>query len=305
MVDVERIQRAADGIRRRVLVHTIRTGGGYLSQACSSAEILATLYLGLMDLGPSEGDLVPGPFPGVPGEQDDPEQAWGGIYNGPDRPGSDRFILSPAHYALVLYATLIEAGRLADQALDRFNVDGSRVEMIGAEHSPGMEVTSGSLAQALSVACGRALGRQKRGTGGRIWTFISDGEFQEGQTWEALQFAAHWHLDGLAVYVDANGGQCDGPVDSVMTIEPIGEKVAAFGWRVHQVDGHDIAALAAPAEEEPDGRPLMVIGRTQPWHGIPTIKERTPRFHYVRFADAEEERRALADVEAPEDEVRS
>jgi transketolase len=302
VVEVERIRAAADGIRRRVLVHTVRHGGGYLTQACSAAELLATLYLGLMDLGPSAGPRQPGPFPGVPGETDDPD-AWGGVYNGPDDPARDRFICSPAHYALVLYATLIEAGRLDEDALEAFNVDGSRLEMIGAEHSPGMEVTSGSLAQALSVGLGRALARRRRRDPGRIWVFASDGEFQEGQTWEALQFAAHWHLDNVAVYVDANGSQCDGPVDAVMSIEPLAAKVAAFGWRVHEVDGHDVTALAAPAADEPDGRPLMVIARTNPWTGIPTLKERSPRFHYVRFADADEEERALADMGLTRDEV--
>jgi transketolase len=294
LLDDERVREAAGGIRRRVLVHTIRHGGGYLSQACSAAEILSTLYLRLMNLGPSAAPLEPGPFPGVPGDQNG--DGWGGLWNGPDDPENDRFVLSPAHYALVLYATLIEAGRLAEGALEQFNRDGSRLEMIGAEHSPGVEVTSGSLAQALSVAAGRALGRQRRQARGRIWVLASDGEFQEGQTWEMLAFANHWRLDNLVVYVDANGSQCDGPVDAVMMLEPLAAKVRAFGWRVAEVDGHDVDALAAPAEAEPDGRPVMVIARTQPWEGIPALKERTPKFHYVRFADADEEERALADL---------
>lgn len=296
MSDEMRLREAADSIRRRVLVHTIRHGGGYLTQACSAAEIFVSLYLRLMDLGPSTAPADPGPFPGIPGEQTS-DDGWGGLWNGADDPDRDRFVFSPAHYALVLYATLIEAGRLDEGALEQFNRDGSRLEMIGAEHSPGVEVTSGSLAQALSVATGRALGRRRRGAAGRIWVLASDGEFQEGQTWEMLAFANHWRLGNLTVYVDANGSQCDGPVDAVMTIEPLAEKVRAFGWRVAEVDGHDLEALARPAEEHDDtGQPLMVIARTQPWQGIPMLKDRTPKFHYVRFADSDEEDRALADL---------
>lgn len=274
-------------------MHTIRQHGGYLSQACSAAEIFATLYLRVMRLGPSQGPLIPAGFRGVPGSVSG--EIWGGVYNGADNPDNDRFILSPAHYALVLYATLIETGRLAEDALAAFNQDGSTVEMIGAEHSPGMEVTSGSLGQALSVGIGRAIARKRRGNPGQIWVMLSDGEFQEGQTWEALQCAAHYRLNGLAVYVDVNGSQCDGPVESVMAIEPLAAKVRDFGWRVHEVDGHDIEALAAPVEERPDDRPLMVLARTEPWHGIPSLQSRAPKFHYIRFSEGEAER-ALADL---------
>lgn len=285
--------RVAAGVRRRVLLHTVQRGEGYLCQACSSAEVLATLYVGVMRLGPSQGPPLPAEFPGVPGAAQ--PALWGGAYNGRDDPALDRFLLSPAHYALALYATLVETGRLAAGALERFNQDGSTVEMIGAEHSPGMETTAGSLAQALSVGVGRALGRQRRGAAGRVWVLVSDGEFQEGQTWEALAAAAHYRLDNLGVYLDANGHQCDGPVERVLGIEPLADKARAFGWRAHDVDGHDVEALAAPARQPPDGRPLLVIARTRPWQGIPSLRARAPRFHYVRFQPGEAEE-ALADL---------
>ncbi|MDP8958949.1 MAG: thiamine pyrophosphate-dependent enzyme [Actinomycetota bacterium] len=289
----EDVHRAAAGIRRRVLEHTVRNHGGYLSQACCSAEILATLYLKVMDLGPSEGPSVPAGFPGVPGPAD--SRTTGAAYNGAPDPDKDRFLLSPAHYALVLYAALIEAGRLAEEGLEHFNRDGSNVEMIGAEHSPGMEATTGSLGQALSVGIGRALARKRRGHRGRIWVMMSDGELQEGQTWEALQAAANFHLGNLGVYLDANGFQCDGPVGWVMEIEPIADKVRDFGWRVVEVDGHDVEALyQASLEKEPD-RPLLVLCRTRPWEGIPSLKDRYPRFHYVRFRQGEAEA-ALSDL---------
>jgi transketolase len=298
---VEQARRAAAGVRRRALVHTVRRGEGYLCQACSSAEVLATLYVGVMRLGPSQGPPLPAEFPGVPGAAR--PAVWGGTYNGRDDPAFDRFLLSSAHYALALYATLVETGRLAAGALERFNQDGSTVEMIGAEHSPGMETTAGSLAQALSVGVGRALGRKRHDAAGRVWVLVSDGEFQEGQTWEALAAAAHYRLDNLGVYMDANGHQCDGPVEQVLGIEPLAYKARAFGWRAHDVDGHDIEALAAPARERADGRPLLVVARTRPWQGIPSLRARAPKFHYVRFRPGEAEQ-ALADLGLTRQEVR-
>jgi transketolase len=297
---VERASRAAAGVRRRVLVHTVRRGEGYLCQACSAAELLATLYVEVLQLGPADGPPIPADFPGVPGGTR--QAIWGGAYNGRDDPALDRFLVSPAHYALALYATLVETGRLAAKALEGFNRDGSTIEMIGAEHSPGMETTAGSLGQALSVGVGRALGRKRRGARGRVWALLSDGEFQEGQTWEALAAAAHYRLDNLGVFVDANGHQCDGPVDQVLGIEPLAAKARAFGWRAHEVDGHDVEALATPARQPRDGRPLLVIARTRPWQGIPSLQDRAPKFHYVRFRPGEAER-ALADLGLTREEV--
>ena len=186
-LDVDRTARA---IRRRVLLHTIENSGGYLCQGCSSAETLATLYLRVMRLGPSVGQLIPRDFYGVPGPGR--PAGCGADYNGARGPDNDRFLLSCAHYALSLYATLIEVGRLDERALDRYDRDGSTVEQIGAEHSPGIEVTTGSLAQALSVGLGIAIARRERGAiSGLVWVYMSDGELQEGQTWEALSLAAH------------------------------------------------------------------------------------------------------------------
>ncbi|MBI5182620.1 MAG: transketolase, partial [Nitrospirae bacterium] len=142
----DEVGRVASGIRLRVLECAIKNNGGYLSQACSSAEILATLYVKVMNLGKVIAPLFPQPFPGVPAPHN---QGYftGSSYNGPHDSSFDRFFLSPAHYALVLYAALVETGRMAPEGLEQFNKDGSSVEMIGAEHSPGMEVMTGSLGQ--------------------------------------------------------------------------------------------------------------------------------------------------------------
>lgn len=282
------IRGVADAVRRRVLEHTLNNNGGYLSQACSSAEILATLYLSVMRLGPSQEPLVPRPFAGVPSSAN-PGAFTGAGYNGPKAPELDRFIFSPVHYALVLYSLLIELGRLGPDALDDFNRDGSTVELIGAEHSPGHEVTAGSLAQAISQAGGIALARRLRGETGRVWVFMSDGEFQEGQTWEAFAALAYHRLGNIGVYVDANAQQCDGPMDAVMSIEPLAERLRAFGAEVHEVDGHDPDALAAPADPTIErDRPLVVIARTDPCRGLEQLRERAPKLHYVRFKSDEE-----------------
>ena len=288
------VRRTAKAIRRRVLAHTLHNNGGYLSQACSSAETLATLYLKVMNLGPSIAPMTPRPFPGVPSATN-PKSFTGAGYNGPKSPELDRFIFSPVHYALVLYSVLIEVGRLADDALEQFNKDGSTVELIGAEHSPGHELTAGSLAQAISQAAGIALARKLRGDTGRVWVYMSDGEFQEGQVWEAFATMAHYRIDNIGVYVDANGQQCDGKMDDVMRTEPLGARLEAFGAAVHGVDGHDPEALAAPAEEPHEGKPLVVLARTDPCRGMELLRPRAPKLHYVRFK-TDEERAAYEQV---------
>ena len=283
--DLATAERIASGIRRRVLAHVLANNGGYLSQACSSAELLAALYGSVLNLAPSEGPLLPAAFDAVPGPE--VPRISGGVFHGEPAPELDRLIISPAHYALVVYAALIEAGRLDEAALDQFNKDGSTVEMIGAEHSPGFETTTGSLAQALSTAGGIAQGRRLNGDSGRTFVFMSDGEFQEGQTWEAVQALAYYRLDTVRVIVDVNRAQCDGPMDSVMTIEPLSTKLRAFGASVDSVDGHDIRALTH-ALERPTGKPHFVLAYTDPTRGVPLMERRRPVLHYLRFTGPDE-----------------
>jgi transketolase len=285
----EQADLVALGIRRRVLAHTLKNNGGYLSQACSSAEILAVLYTRVMRLGQSEGPSVPRPFCGAPGPAN-PNSFTGASYNGPKTEYFDRFIFSPVHYALVLYSALIEVGRLSEEALDEFNRDGGTVELIGAEHSPGHEVTAGSLGQALSQAGGIALARKLRNETGRVWVFMSDGEFQEGQTWEAFAALAYHEVDGIGVYVDVNSQQCDGAMSEVMNVEPLAARLGAFGAEVFEVDGHDVEALANTALTPRRNKPLVVLARTDPCRDLPILRQRAPALHYVRFKNAEERR---------------
>jgi transketolase len=282
----QKLAEVAKGIRQRVLNHSLKNNGGYMSQACSAAELLSCMYGGLIDLPEVEEPLLPRSFGGTPG--------IGGLnrktgieFHGGRRADRDRLISSPAHYALVIYAAMIESGRLHEDALNDFNKDGSTVEMIGAEHSPGFETTTGSLSQALSQASGVAMARKIRKETGHTWVFMSDGEFQEGQTWEALQAASFHKLKNLKVIVDVNQGQCDGPMEQVMSIEPLASKIDAFGWEVKRVDGHDTDAIFAAANTVTE-KPLMILCYTDPVRGLPIMQARFPTLHYLRFTSEEE-----------------
>jgi transketolase len=256
-------RRLALGIRRRALDVTIAKNGSYLCQACSGAEILATLHRRVMDR--SAGDVL---------------------------------VLSPAHYALALYATLVELGELDPELLDSYQDDGALLEMIPSGSAPGMLFTTGSLAQALSQSIGLALARQLRGDPGGVFVYVSDGELQEGQTWEALMAVAHYGLTELVVVLDLNDSQVDGSPDDVMALEPIAGKLAAFGLDVVEVDGHDPVAIAAAIERPGRGAPRAVACRTRMWEGIPSLADR-PNLHFVRFREGEAER-AIADLDLAE-----
>lgn len=293
-------RRVAHGIRRQALALTLERNGCYLSQALSSAEILATLYTKVLNLGPSTAPMLPPPFPGVPGPNN-PDHLSGAAYNGPQSAELDRFLISPAHYAVAVYAALVEVGRMARDGLFQFNTDGSTVEMIGAEHSPGFELTTGSFGQALSQAGGIALARRLRADTGRVFVFMSDGELEEGQSWEAVQALVFYKLDNVVVYVDVNGQQVDGWTKDVMNIEPISSRLEAFGASVVTVNGHDVGELAKAASAGQPGKPHFVLAYTNTSQGIPLLDERKPKLHFVRFKDDAEMARYrafLADMEA-------
>ena len=285
----DEVKKVALGIRRRVFEHTMKNNGGYLSQACSSAELLATLYVKVLNLGPSIAPPIPRPFAGPP-SANNPNSFTGAGYHGEKRSDLDRFIISPAQYALVIYAALIEIGRMDPKGLEMFNKDGSSVEMIGAEHSPGMEVTTGSLGQGLSQAVGIALARKLKQDTGRVWVFMSDGELQEGQTWEAFEVMDFYDLRNMAIIFDMNAQQCDGAMKSVMPLGPIVDKLRAFGAHVIEVNGHDIEALAEAGQIVPKKGPLTILAYTNPCRGMKYLEKRRPRLHYVRFKSDEEKR---------------
>ncbi len=275
------------GIRRRVFGHSMRNNGGYLSQACSAAEQLAWLYNEALKLGDPTLPMTPAAFGGVPSADND-DYVTGAGYNGPFEPQYDRLFIAPAHYALVAYVTLIEVGRMSEEGLEMFNKDGSSVEMIGAEHSPGMEVHNGTLGIGLSTGAGLAYGRRLRGEEGEVCVFMSDGEVQEGQTWEAIQACAHHGIDNVWALMDVNNQQCDGAMSSVMDVRNIATKMRAFGAFVVEIDAHDITAMRQAKAESHKGKPLIILAHSSPTKGMEFLQRRFPRLHYVRFKTTEE-----------------
>jgi transketolase len=224
----------ATAIRLRAVTMVAPQGFGYLGQALSAAEQYAAVY--------------------------------GAAY----RRGTDRVVCSPGHYVIAAYAAAAETGLIDEAALAGYGQNGSPLEAIGTERSPVPEYTCGSLGQGLSAAAGFALGDRLLGRGAvRTFAFVSDGELQEGQVWEAAMFAGHHRLARLTVLLDANNSQVDGPVDSITTIEPVAAKWAAFGWDTAELDGHDVTAItAALAAGANATRPQVLICRTSTRHGL-------------------------------------
>lgn len=245
---VETVATTAGACRRRAVDIAARINGTYLGQVCSSAEVLAALHSGVLE--------------------DD-----------------DLFVLSPTHYSLALYLTLAETGRLDPSELDTFAQDGSRLEMIGGHQAPGIEFTTGSLAQGLSQGIGVALGRRHSNRPGQVVVFISDGELQEGQTWEAFMSIKQLRLDNLVIILDANNSQVDGSPEDIMSVEPIADRVEAFGLQAIEIDGHDATAIAK-ALAEAAHESSVVIARTDIARGIPSLASR-PNLHFVRFREGE------------------
>ncbi|NLH00307.1 MAG: transketolase [Clostridiales bacterium] len=281
----EQIARAATNIRKQILGIALERGGCYLTQACSSAEIVATLYMDILNIGPSLGNPEAQPFPGVP-SPDNMDYPKGSLYNGAHDPDKDRFFVSCCHYASVIYCALAECGRISHSALKKFNVDGWNMEMIGAEHSPGFENTAGSLGQTVSIAAGTAHAYKLKGCTGKIYCMLSDGELEEGQAWECFQAAAFYKLDNFVIYVDVNGQQVEGWTKDVMNIEPMIERMKAFGWEAVEVNGHDIDALKAAAKTPHEGKPLMILCKTSPAQGIPLLEKMIPK-HFVTITEAD------------------
>ena len=233
-------------------------GEGYIAQGLGIADCLAALY-----------------FHELRHDPDDP--GW------PDR---DRFLLSTGHYSIAMYAVLAAAGYIDEEELPSYGLNGSRLPMSTFDVTPGIEVVGGSLGQCLGQAVGMALGLRLDGSPARVFCEFSDGELDEGSTWEALMGGATFGVDNLVALVDCNGIQADGPV--TVAIEPVADKLRAFGWDTREVNGNDLQELtdALAASREADGRPKAIVLRTTPGYGVPSIMAR-PRAHFVRVTDDE------------------
>ncbi len=272
------LQAAAARIRMRVIEGTHAAKSGHPGGSLSCSDFLAYLYLREMNVNPAE-------------------PRWA------DR---DRFVLSKGHCAPALYGALVERGFFPEEEILTLRRIGSRLQgHPNMNLTPGVDMSTGSLGQGVSSACGMALGAKKLGKSLRVYTLLGDGEIEEGQVWEAAMMAAHYGLDNLCMVVDNNNLQIDGAISDVMSPYPITEKFAAFGFFVQEIDGHDFdqieAALTAARAEK--GRPSVIVLKTVKGKGV-SFMENQVGWHGTAPNDEQYEqamselRAALAEVEA-------
>lgn len=249
-------------IRRNALRMGEVQGQGYIAQALGVADVLAVAY-----------------FRALRYRADDPH--W---------EERDRFLLSIGHYAIALYAVLIEAGIVPEDWLETYGSDDSHLPMSGmAAYTPGMEISGGSLGIGLGIGVGMALGLKRKGSDRFVYNLMSDGELNEGPTWEAAMSAGHWKLNNLICLVDVNRMQADGPSTGVLNFEPLPAKWEAFGWHVQRVDGNDLDALVTAFDtartlDEP--KPRVIICDTKMARGVPFLEARE-KSHFLRVEQHE------------------
>lgn len=258
-------------IRRNALLMGEVQGQGYIGQALGIADVLAVSY-----------------FHALRYRADDPE--W---------EGRDRFLLSIGHYAIALYAALIEVGVLPFEELGTYGMDDSRMPMSGmASYTPGMEITGGSLGHGLGIAVGMALGLKRKSSSSFVYNLMSDGELGEGSVWEAAMSAAHHRLDNLICLVDFNNQQADGKANDVLCSEPLVAKWEAFGWHCQRVNGNDLESVVYAfdhARDLTEKKPRAVIFDTTMCKGVPFLEERD-KTHFVRV-ESNEWHKALRELE--------
>jgi transketolase len=190
--------------------------------------------------------------------------------NAPDAPDRDRLVLSKGHTAPALYSVLAQKGYFSEEELKSLRHIGAMLQGHPCIHTPGVDMSSGSLGQGISAACGMALAGKLDNKSYKVYTILGDGEIEEGQVWEAAMFAAHYKLDNLVAVVDNNGLQIDGPVTEVCSPEPITDKFAAFGWHVITMDAHDFDSIDAAFAEAASvkGQPVAIIQKSVKGKGV-------------------------------------
>lgn len=269
--EVVELQQVARQIRRYILKMITAAGSGHPGGSLSIAEILACLYWKVLAVDPLN----------------------------PKDPGRDRLVLSKGHAAPALYAALALRGFFPEDRLLTLRKLGSILQgHPDMNRVPGVEISTGSLGQGLSVANGMALSSRMDRMPWRVYVILGDGELQEGQVWEASMTSSHYRLDNLTAIVDSNGYQIDGPLKEVMSVEPLKEKWSSFGWNTLEADGHSIPGLMESLEKAKNekGRPTVIIARTvkgkgvsfmegkAEWHGkAPTPDELTQALKELEF----------------------
>jgi len=251
--DIAALKARATVLRRHMLTMARGQGAGYIGQGLGIADALTALYFHELRY--------------------DPENlGW------TDR---DRFLLSTGHYSIALWAALAEAGIIPVDELVTYGADNSRLEMSTLDTTPGVEVIGGSLGHGLGQGVGQALGLRLDRSDARVFVELSDGEMQEGSTWEAAMSASHFQLDGLVALIDCNGIQADGPM--VLDMEPVADKWTSFGWETFEIDGNDMDAVVATlaSARQRNGKPKAIVLRTLPGKGVRRIEE-SEKSHFFR-----------------------
>ena len=276
---VDKIEARANNMRKNIIKMLKEAGSGHPGGSLSAADIVASLYFGGV-MNYSEAD--------------------------PQHLERDYFILSKGHAAPVLYAALAELGYVPEDELLTLRKLHSRLQgHPDSKKLPGVEVSTGSLGQGLSIAAGVALGvridqQRDGGPKRRVFTLLGDGEIEEGQVWEAAMFAAHYHLDNLVAIVDNNNLQIDGDVRDVAGLDNISSKFKSFGWQTIEVDGHDVGAVVTALKTATllDGSPVCIVAHTVKGKGV-SFMENQAGWH-GKAPNEEQAKEALAELEGGE-----
>ena len=262
MNDFERnkLAETARAIRRLIIQSIYHAKSGHAGPSLSLVEVMTALYFRHMSVEASAHD----------------------------NPARDRLILSKGHAAPVLYATLAFAGFFSVKLLDTLRAFDSPLQgHPTASLLPGIEVSTGSLGQGLSIGLGLALGLRRKQMGSRVYCVVGDGELQEGQNWEAMMAASAFKADNLTVIVDRNGLQNDGPTEAIMPLGDLRAKAVAFGWDAREVEGHDLEQLdLALLAAKTSHCPTMIIARTTKGKGV-SFMEGSVKWHHHPISDTE------------------
>lgn len=262
--DIQELKKLAKNVRITILQMLNSAGSGHTGGSLSAVDLGVAIYFAKMNYNPKD-------------------PLW---------KGRDRFILSKGHAAPLLYSIMAEAGYFSrETVLSLRTIESPFQGHPCCKRLPGVEVSTGSLGQGLSVANGIALGLRLDNNPARVFCIMGDGEIQEGQIWEAAMTAAHYKIDNLCAVVDNNGLQIDGPVEKVMGINPIGRKWEAFGWHVIDIDGHDMNEILRALDEAETikGKPTVIIANTTKGKGVSFFEDKV-EYHGVAPSDDEFER---------------
>lgn len=254
--NLSKLETIATKLRLRVVDMVAPSGQGYVQQGLGAADIFTSLYFAEASMDPTN----------------------------PNWEDRDRVFLTTAHNTAIFYATLAERGFFPLDDLKTYVTDGSTLEINSSERmGPFIEATCGSLGQGLSVAIGCALSAKRQGRSSRYYVIVGDGEMQEGQIWEAAMFAGAKGLDNLCFIVDYNFVQSEGPMDLIMSLEPLMDKMTSFGFACQEVDGNDIAALlnAYETARETKGKPSFIKANTVMGKGVASLEGLM--FHQLKF----------------------